>query len=161
MSFPSAPADVQDLVRQREDTLRAAREIAKLPDAEERRPLVEGLLDGSLRKADVTDIVRERLSPAPTRSSAAAHENAAAENAGSAASVAQASASSAVTAARAEASDLADRRIDRDIAQVRAIFERWRRELPANQQERAKLIACLDALIPEFEELLEALRASQ
>jgi ParB family chromosome partitioning protein len=156
-----APADVQDLVRQREDTLRAAREIAKLPDAEERRPLVEGLLDGSLRKADVTDIVRERLSPAPTRSSAAAHENAAAENAGSAASVAQASASSAVTAARAEASDLADRRIDRDIAQVRAIFERWRRELPANQQERAKLIACLDALIPEFEELLEALRASQ
>lgn len=145
-----APSDVQEMVRQRDDTLRAAREIAKLPDEEERRPLVAGLLDGSLRKADVTEIVRERLAPATTTDDPDMRLHAGAP---------PSALPSQGVPPLAEREQLASRRLDRDIIQVQTIFQRWRTQPPESPDERAKLVACLDRLIPQFEELLEALKA--
>lgn len=153
-----APSDVQEMVRQREDTLRAAREIAKLPDEEERRPLVAGLLEGSLRKADVTEIVRERLSSAPT-AGGANHDDASLPAHTQQPAYATTSPLSAQVPSLPQSKEQsAPSRIDRDISQVQAIFERWRIHLPEAAADRAKLVACLDALIPQFEELLEVLR---
>lgn len=153
-----APPDVQDMVRQRDDTLRAARELAKLPDEAERRPLIAGLLDSSLRKADVTEIVRERLA-SPTQDTDVTDDRDAVREQGSSRQPSSAPAPSGVASSQALKEQLASRRLDRDITQVQTIFQRWRTELPETAEERAKLIACLDHLIPQFEELLEALKA--
>jgi ParB family chromosome partitioning protein len=150
-----APPDVQEMVRQRDDTLRAARELAKLPDEEERRPLVAGLLDGSLRKADVTEIVRERLAPAGTTGDDTRGGRAAQPGS---TPVALPTAPAPSTSTKEQPGST---RMDRDIAQVQAIFRRWRTQLPNTADERAKLMACLDMLIPQVEELLEALKAPE
>lgn len=153
-----APPDVQAMVRQRDDTLRAARELAKLPDEAERRPLIAGLLDSSLRKADVTEIVRERLS-SPAHDTHVTGDQSGAWAQASSRHGSGAPSASASASAQSPKEHLASRRMERDIAQVQAIFQRWRTELPETAEERAKLIACLDRLIPQFEELLEALKA--
>ena len=57
-----APQDVQQMVATRPDTLRAAREIAKLPGADARRPLIDGVISGNLNLTTVSAIVREALS---------------------------------------------------------------------------------------------------
>ncbi len=58
-----APEDVQHMVAQRPDTLRAAREIAHLESADDRKPLIDGLLQ---RQINVTDIRRQvRNNPQP------------------------------------------------------------------------------------------------
>ena len=58
-----APDDVQQMVAQRPDSLRAAREIAKLDAPAERAPLIAGVLAGSINTADVREIVREAAPP--------------------------------------------------------------------------------------------------
>lgn len=67
------PTDVQEMVAQRPDSLRAAREIAKLDAPADRRPLIAGVLAGDINTADVREMVRETAAaPAQrTRSSAA------------------------------------------------------------------------------------------
>ena len=57
------PADIQQMVEQRPDSLRAAREIAKIDRPAARAPVIAGVLDGSLTTAGVREIVRE-ASPA-------------------------------------------------------------------------------------------------
>jgi ParB family transcriptional regulator, chromosome partitioning protein len=53
------PADVQEMIEQRPDSLRAAREIAKLDTPADRQPLIAGVIAGELTTADVREIVRE------------------------------------------------------------------------------------------------------
>lgn len=53
------PDDVQQMVEARPDTLRAAREIAKLPTPEAREPLITSLLSGDVNAHAVTSIVRD------------------------------------------------------------------------------------------------------
>jgi len=53
------PADVQDMVAQRPDSLRSAREIAKLDARADRQSLIAGVLAGDLSTADVRERVRE------------------------------------------------------------------------------------------------------
>ena len=67
------PADVQEMIVQRPDSLRSAREIAKLDAPAEREPLIAGVIAGALTTADVRERVRETAAaPAQrTRSSAA------------------------------------------------------------------------------------------
>lgn len=59
------PEDVQDMVRQRTDTLRAAREISKLPTKEARAPLIAGVIAGELSKAEIARQVQMILAPPP------------------------------------------------------------------------------------------------
>lgn len=53
------PFDIQAMVEQRADTLIAARELARLEDAETRAPLIEQILKGDLATASLRTIVRE------------------------------------------------------------------------------------------------------
>ena len=65
------PADVQEMIAQRPDSLRAAREIAKLDTPADRQTLIAGVLAGDLNTADVRERVRETAAPArPSRRSA-------------------------------------------------------------------------------------------
>ena len=58
-----APEDVQRLVAQRPDSLRAARSIARLPDPVQRRSLIAELLSDTLTGDDVEVRVRDLLAP--------------------------------------------------------------------------------------------------
>ena len=53
------PDDVQAMIAQRPDTLRMAREIAKLETPAERQPLIDAVITGSLNTQDVRTIIRE------------------------------------------------------------------------------------------------------
>src|SRR3712207_751666 len=53
-----APEDVQQLVAQRPDSLKAARNIARLPDPAQRQPLIAGVSEGTLTSQEVADRVR-------------------------------------------------------------------------------------------------------
>jgi len=58
-----APPDVQAVVKQRPDSVRAAREIAKVPTPEARKPLLEGVVRGELTTTDVRAEVRKGIQP--------------------------------------------------------------------------------------------------
>lgn len=53
-----APQDVQELVSKRPDTVTVARRIASLGSVGERRPLIEAVLEGTLNKEAVREIIR-------------------------------------------------------------------------------------------------------
>ncbi len=53
------PEDVQEMVAQRPDTMRTAREISKLATPEIRQPLIEAVVAEQLNTQDVRGIVRE------------------------------------------------------------------------------------------------------
>ena len=53
------PSDVQRMVEVRPDTVRVAREIAKLPSAAAREPLIAGVIAGEVNAQAVTNIVRD------------------------------------------------------------------------------------------------------
>lgn len=67
------PEDVQQMIAQRPDALRSAREIAKLDTPTARQPLIEGVVAGQLSTGRVREIVRSvggrsgtsRLGPEP------------------------------------------------------------------------------------------------
>lgn len=54
-----APQDVQELVAKRPDTVTVARRIASLETAGERRPLIEAVMEGTLNKEAVREIIHE------------------------------------------------------------------------------------------------------
>lgn len=89
------PDDVQEMVAQRPDALRAAREIARLESKEAREPLIAGVLAGDLSTAAVREIVRD-VSP-PSRAS---------------------------VARQSEQADIASQ-LRRDLRTVRSILARW------------------------------------
>ena len=49
------PTDVQDMVRQRPDSIRAARDIARLTTPEERAPLIQAVVQGRLNSTQVRE----------------------------------------------------------------------------------------------------------
>ncbi len=57
------PVDVQAMVNQRSDTVRAAREIAKLATPAQRQPLIEGILQGKLNVHDIRSMIAEQAEP--------------------------------------------------------------------------------------------------
>lgn len=56
-----APEDIQQMVAQRSDTVRSARELARLESPEERKPIIEWLTQGDINAADVRDQVSSNL----------------------------------------------------------------------------------------------------
>ena len=53
-----SPGDVQTMIAVRPDTLRVARELSKLETAEERQPLIDAAVAGSLVTKDIREIVQ-------------------------------------------------------------------------------------------------------
>ncbi len=138
-----APEDVQQMVVQRPDSLRAAREIAKVPDATARRPLIDGVISGGLSTGAVRTLVQESVSgPAervPPDPSPSTEEP------------------------RPVAADLRrsafSRALDRDIPTLRGIFARWRQAVKGiTPDDRARVLAYIDEHIAEMERLADSLR---
>jgi ParB family chromosome partitioning protein len=128
------PDDVQAMIAQRPDTIRVAREIAKLPSPAERRPLIQGVLDGELGTRDVLAIVRRHT---------LGHDAPATKPAPRPAPGAPAS---------------LDRAIDRDMLALRAIFARWRQMLPGlDAAQRARVAAYLQQHLVELDHLADEL----
>jgi ParB family chromosome partitioning protein len=137
------PEDVQHMVAQRPDTIRAAREIAKLPTPEERRPLIESVLAGTLSKEDVRAIVRdsgevtggESRQAQPLRQAEYGRQP---EN---------------------NASQELDRRIERDAQLMRTMTARWEMSVSsANSIQRKRMLKVIEEHLADLERLTEALR---
>lgn len=58
-----APEDVQQMVAQRPDTVRSAREIARLESAADRKPLIDRLVQGQISATEVRHQVDHNLRP--------------------------------------------------------------------------------------------------
>lgn len=128
-----APADVQELVAQRPDTLSAARAIAQVPTAQARRPLLDGVASGALTHKDVLALVRSEA-PDPTTAlpEPASHPR-----------------SSSMPLARA---------LDRDVPMLYATIARWRLALPRSRPEdREQLETAVRECIKELEAFVELL----
>ncbi len=142
------PDDVQELIRQRPDTLRIAREIAKLPSAEERRPLIEAVVAGTLNTEDVRTIVREvsaqpeaRDLPMPER----INERQSAEGNGT---------------ARHQAAPNVHRAMERDVQALRTVVARLRQIVPVlDAADRAALRQYLSELGGELDEMRQAVES--
>ena len=122
------PADIQEMVEQRPDSLRAAREIAKLPDAHARTPLINRVREGELTQHALRGLIREATQPGRSGSDSAQPEE-------------HASADTASVAAGAVDGHFA-RMIARDGGTLRVMSSRWRQALPSlSSNERATLLA--------------------
>ena len=148
LSLLRAPEDVQQMVVQRPEAMSAARAIAKLPTAEERRPLIDGVLAGKLKKQDIYDLVGETMAgPAMAQVSSAEP----ATDAGVARPRAR--------AARGRATPDVDRQFQRDISMLRTIVARWKAALPMITPQRRNVLAFMeDEFLGAIEDLLHGLR---
>jgi len=157
-----APADVQELVAQRPDTISAARAIAQLSTPEARRPLLEGVASGSLTHRDVLAIVQKvnvEDMPAPTTINAnqGVMPHGTPTNASAPAVQSGKSNVHIQRPARASASVLA-RALERDVPMLHATIARWRLALPKSRmEERAYMHDAVQECIAELQAILQAL----
>ncbi|NTV61987.1 MAG: ParB/RepB/Spo0J family partition protein [Oscillochloris sp.] len=136
------PEDVRDMVAQRPDSLRAAREISKVDAPEARQPLISGMVGGTLSTADVREAVRDLTSlpvgdggPAESsRSSGVSREQAAVDP---------------LVAVR--------RGVDRDLQEICAILGRWEQIMGQGYAERAAVDAAMGKLTAEMERVAQQL----
>lgn len=161
-----APEDVQAMVRERPDTLSAARQIMQLPSERERRPVIAALIGGTLTSDDVAALVRGQRGGMPGVSSPeqegspldrpAAQTAFAAEHDTSKPAVPDAS-------VRRQRADMASQKqVEREIVEVLAIVGRWHARGPRSDNERtalghgiAQILAQLDGLLRELEDASE------
>ncbi len=140
------PEDVQQMVAQRPDTIRVAREIAKLDTPAERRPLIDGVVTGELSSRDVRAIVREAAMP-PEQ----AHEERTQKT--------SSGDGRPEIAAQQVPAPHVGRTIERDIQLLRSVFGRWNQALPTlDSSHRARLLEYIEEHLTELERLTEALR---
>ena len=151
------PEDVQQMLMQRPDAIRAAREIAKIPTPTARRPLIDGILAGALRRDDVTALVREAMTTPTTETVATPTPNSTIMNAAP-------PTTSGGTQPRGGSNHehqrgAFDRALARDIPAMRATCSRWRQAVPTlNPTQREQILAFIDVHIAELEQLAEALK---
>jgi len=115
------------MVAQRPDSLRSAREIAKLDAPAHRRPLITGVLAGDLTTADVRELVRETAA-APAQ-----------------------------PGKRSSAAPDARQIVERDARTLRVILARWAGLAPQGQEARALVSEQTEALLREVQRLVEEL----
>ncbi|HEX6288124.1 MAG TPA: ParB/RepB/Spo0J family partition protein [Herpetosiphonaceae bacterium] len=136
------PEDVQQMVAQRPDTIRAAREIAKLPTADERRPLIEGMLVGTLSKEDVRAIVRETGEAADEQAGRAGGRHPQPDH-----------------ERRPDAAQELERRMERDRHTLRTITARWEKAASsASSVQRTRMLQLIEQHLVDLERLTETLR---
>jgi ParB family transcriptional regulator, chromosome partitioning protein len=135
------PTDVQKMVAQRPDSLRSAREIAKIDAPEARQPLISGVVAGSLSTVDVREVVRELTAPDVEQDPAvttpplgAARERAAPDPL--------------ITVRRGVA---------RDLQTMRSILGRWEQLIRQGQDERTTITDAMGTLTTEVERVAHVL----
>lgn len=141
-----APQEVQQLVAQRPDSLKAARYIARLPDAEQRQALITAVNDGTLTSHEVAERVRELsnlpseivMSPRPASRATSTMPDDGARPAG-------------------HASSALAQILEREILREDIKFSRWRQALGrASRDERRAFATYLrDSFLPQAEALLK------
>ena len=136
-----APADVQQMLEQRPDApLRVAREIAKLPTAQDRKPLIDGVITGSLTRDDVIAQVRQAGSSS-TRTKPASRDVSIPER------------------DQAGVQRPLDRALDRDVSTLKGIFARWRQAAPNfDEVQKQRVLTYIDAHLRELEEFTKLLQ---
>lgn len=157
------PEDVQAMVTRRPDTLRAAREIAKLPTEQARRTLIEGVTSGALSQHDVRTLVREAVT-APVEEQSAGETTPDEEigRQGVAAETIQDTVDDmphprAVQAAATQRSRF-QVALERDAGMLQVMYARWRQALPRlSLGERSQLKETLHTNRANIEQLLQAL----
>lgn len=132
LALLAVPDDVQQMVEQRPDSLRAAREIARLDDADARAPLIAGVVSGTMTTKAVREAVREVETPASIRTT--------------------------TTSVAPDPLRSVRRQIAQDLNTVRAVTQRWGDWLDAGDDERALVAPALTELIVELERLAMQLR---
>lgn len=143
-----APADVQQMLTLRPDTISVAREIAKVPTSAARQPLIEGVISGTLTKEAVRILVRDGATQ-PVRST---------DGEASVAPVSPADTLRMDETPNALATAL-DRALDRDIPTLRTVFARWRLTAPQlNEQQRERVLRYIEEHLAELEQLAETMR---
>ncbi|MBA3946161.1 MAG: ParB/RepB/Spo0J family partition protein [Herpetosiphonaceae bacterium] len=144
------PEDVQEMVTQRPESMSAARAIAKLATAEERRPLIDAVLAGKLTKQDIYEMVSETLAPVTRELSTSEPTN------GTAVPVPPAH------APREPTAPSFDHMLPRDISMLQTIFARWTSALPMTTSQRRNVLGFMeDEFLQDIESLLHALRAAE
>jgi ParB family chromosome partitioning protein len=144
-----APEDVQQMVVQRSDTIRAAWEIAKLPTAAERQPLIEGLVSGTLNKEDVRTIIRTATT---TQDGQATTWKAASTPAAQHPGAKQRTGIDDLSAYQVQ------RTLERDIYTLRAMFARWEEMLERGTVDQIVVLEAIGKLIGEVERLTEVVK---
>lgn len=145
------PDDVQQMVEARPDTVRAAREIAKLPTPEAREPLITSLLAGDVNAQQVAHIVRDVVQ----------RNSGDQEDAPRAISqrVAQAVHARRTPTEVAPSHTAADRQLNQDLGTLQTVMERLHRRVPElTDQQRAQVLTRLDQHMHALEGLLGLLQ---
>lgn len=150
------PEDVQALVARRPDTLRAAREIAKVENEADRRSLIADVAAGALSQHAVRALVREAVDPEAAQRKPAA-EHGAIPHATPVAKPDRLGGNGGVDFA--STNSRFERALERDAAALRVMCARWRQALRGlSEHERGSLLRCIHDHLGELEELSDALR---
>lgn len=161
LAILDAPADVQAMVAQRPDTLRAAREIAKLSTPSERKPLIEGILESKLNVHDIRAIVAEivnlYLSSQPETKPVEEELERPEQNRNNTPVDVEELAASLPPKKRREP-DL-QKQIEREGNLLRSVVGRWQLSLEdLNEQQRKNMLFHINQLIPELNNLKKQLK---
>ena len=142
-----APHDVQSMVAARPDTIRAARELAKLPAADARQPLIDGLITGELNLTTVTAIVRDAAAdPAAAASIVAARLNG------------QSIPAASVRPRTRKRAD-AEQEFAREAELLAQTVARWQAQVPhVDERQRQQMVRYVEQHLQALEQLMETLR---
>ena len=159
------PLDVQDMVRQRNDTLRSAREIAKVPDEEVRATLIAGVLEHRLSTRAVRERVRDHLEGAGKIASQLDQARQASTLSPAVETLRQSKTRTPSLTTTTTVDELNSSTvdigftIDRDIRNVRSIFVRWQRHIETLEEPYlSRLISFMtDEHLRQVEEVIRSL----
>ena len=147
------PADVQAMVEQRPDTLRAAREIAKVADQSARGALIADVAAGNLSQQAVRTLVREAAVAQP--GAGATPDSPVQSEAATARPNVRPTGAAGVTSTPSRF----EQALERDAANLRVMCARWRQALRGlSEDEQDSLLRCIHDHLGELEELSDALR---
>lgn len=145
------PPDVQQMVETRPDTVRAAREIAKLPGEDAREPIIASLLAGKINAQTVSQIVRDVT--------AASSEQADVPVAQRVVAALQTRTSRAAAGTHTAGVTPDDRQLTRDLDTLQDVMSRLHAQVAdLTAQQRSLLARRLDQHLTALEALLEVLR---
>lgn len=134
------PADVQEMVTQRPDSLRSAREIAKVDQPKTRQPLIKGVIAGSLSTATVREVVRSLTGPLADHAADQQHP-----------------VSSTQEQPTFNPQIAMEQDIARDLSKIRAILRRWRQLIEQDGESHAVVAAVIDELTVELKRVARLL----
>jgi ParB family transcriptional regulator, chromosome partitioning protein len=154
------PDDVQEMLAQRPDAMRVAREIAKLPMPEQRQPLIAGVVAGTLNTQEVSAIVREvttETAPPPSQ-----EDKQPSTSASSAGATLQDRQKGTATTSPLSPTERIRKRLEREARAIRTTMTSWQTMLPTlDADERQVVMNSLEELLGMASQMIDALSEEQ